>query len=98
MNNHSITDEQLLARLAQLDAQVAALHVAQKRAVCSARKWKTIAWITSASVVGVGSLAATQSARTPDVIRARRFEVIDQSDKVVLLAGIGANGGQLDVW
>lgn len=54
----------------------------------------TLACIGISAVV----LAATQSTRTPDVVRARRFEVVDQSDKVVLLAGIGQHGGQLDVW
>ncbi|MSR45336.1 MAG: hypothetical protein EXS15_08320 [Phycisphaerales bacterium] len=94
MMNTPISNDQLLARIDQLGSQVATLQ----RAACTARRWRTIACICGASVVGVAGLAATQSARTPDVIRARRFEVVDQNDKVVLLAGIGANGGQIDVW
>ena len=63
-----------------------------------AKRWRNGAIALAAATVAITSLAATQSARTPDVIRARRFEVVDANDKVVLLAGIGQNGGQLDVW
>lgn len=96
--NSSITNEELVARIEQLNTQVASLRAAHSTAQCSARKFKTVAFICAISVAGVAGLAATQSARTPDVIRARRFEVVDQNDKVVLLAGIGSTGGQIDIW
>ncbi|MSR69919.1 MAG: hypothetical protein EXS17_06190 [Phycisphaerales bacterium] len=104
MNNSLITHEQheqhaqLIARIDQLAAQLATLHASHARAACTARRYKTIGFICAVSAAGLAGLAATQAARTPDVIRSRRFEVVDQNDKVVLLAGIGANGGQIDVW
>ncbi len=97
-SNSTTTNEDLVARIEQLDASFASLRTAHCRAECRARTYKVIAIICASSVVGIAGIAATQSARTPDVIRARRFEVVDQNDKVVLLAGIGATGGQIDIW
>ena len=88
----------LTLRMQRLEGQLAHLHTTQTRA----RTYKFVATLSTLGLVAVATVAATQaatqSARTPDVIRARRFEVVDQNDKVVLLAGIGSSGGQLDIW
>ncbi len=81
-------------RIEQLESRVMELITMEHRA----RKWKTIAVVSSLAATVLVGVAATQSARTPDVIRARRFEVVDQNEKIVLLAGIGQAGGQIDVW
>ena len=94
MNNNPIIDETLSQRMERLEASLAELKHADLRA----RRWKTLAVTAGVALIALAGVAATQSARTPDVIRARRFEVVDQNDKIVLLAGIGQNGGQIDVW
>ncbi len=89
--SHSPTIESLAERLDQLESCANA-------SASAARRWRRVAIATGATALAFATLAATQSARTPDVIRARRFEVVDKDDKIVLLAGIGQNGGQLDLW
>ena len=95
-NDSTETDQTstLTLRLQRLESEVAMLQEAKR----SARTWKFIAMVCGAAICSLAGIAATQAARTPDVIRSRRFEVVDQNDKVVLLAGIGTTGGQLDIW
>lgn len=94
MNTNTMTDSTLSQRMEQLEQR---MHLLQ-RADTRARRWKTTALVAGFAVIGLAGIAATQSALTPDVLRARRFEVVDQNDKIVMLAGIGQNGGQLDIW
>ncbi|MSR28740.1 MAG: hypothetical protein EXS03_04085 [Phycisphaerales bacterium] len=93
--NHTPCDpttlQALLARVERLETQ-------SLKCRRDTRRWRSATLATVALAVTFMSLAATQSSRTPEVIRARRFEVVDQSDKIVLLMGIGQNGGQVDVW
>jgi hypothetical protein len=89
------TDTGSVTSLAQrLDAVEMQLATARRES----QRWRAGTVIFACIGVSAVVLAATQSTRTPDVVRARRFEVVDQGDKVVLLAGIGQHGGQLDVW
>ncbi len=85
------THDALFARLDRVERESAS-------AMRHARRWRTGALVMAGASVAFATLAATQSARTPDVIRARRFEVVDQNDKIIFLAGIGQNGGQIDIW
>lgn len=94
MNTNTMTDSTLSQRMEQLEQRMHLLQHADTRA----RRWKTTALVAGFAVIGLAGIAATQSAGTPDVLRARRFEVVDQNDKIVMLAGIGQNGGQLDIW
>ncbi len=94
MTDSTTTNETISQRIDELESRLTELKSAHQRA----RSWKTTAILAGIAVVALTGIAATQSARTPDVIRARRFEVVDQNDKVVLLAGIGQSGGQIDVW
>ena len=99
MNRHKMSDvSDSLSTLDALRARLDRVEAASQATAKSARRWRRAALAIGAIAVAFGAMAATQSARTPDVIRARRFEVVDQHDKIVLLAGIGQNGGQIDVW
>jgi len=93
LNDHR-TPESNTSLTQRLDAIERQLSDARRES----RRWRAGAITLACIGVSVIVLAATQSTRTPDVVRARRFEVVDQGDKVVLLAGIGQHGGQLDVW
>lgn len=92
--NTPATSESTALRLEELERAVGRLDAV----TIESRRWRTLAFAGGFAAIVLGGVAATQSARTPDVIRARRFEVVDQNDKIVLLAGIGQNGGQLDLW
>ena len=94
MKTNQIIDQTLSQRMESLEARIAELQ----HASVNARRWKTFAVTAGVALIALAGVAATQSSQTADVIRARRFEVVDQNDKIVLLAGIGQNGGQIDVW
>ncbi|MDA1262877.1 MAG: hypothetical protein O3B75_08290 [Planctomycetota bacterium] len=94
MNTKSIIDQTLSQRMETLEARIAELQHADHRA----RRWKILAVSAGVALISLAGLAATRPSQTAEVIRARRFEVVDQNDKIVLLAGIGQNGGQIDVW
>lgn len=94
MNTNSIIDQTLSQRMETLEGRIAELQYADHRA----RRWKTLAIASGVALIALAGIAATRPSETADVIRARRFEVVDQNDKIVLLAGIGQNGGQIDVW
>ena len=94
MTTNQNIDQTLSQRMESLEARIAELQ----NASVNARRWKTLAVTAGVALIALAGVAATQSSQTADVIRARRFEVVDQNDKIVLLAGIGQNGGQIDVW
>lgn len=94
MTTNQNIDQTLSQRMESLEARIAELQ----NASVNARRWKTLGLSASVALIALAGVAATQSSQTADVIRARRFEVVDQNDKIVLLAGIGQNGGQIDVW
>ena len=79
------------ARLGALEREVLAAHSRERR-------WKRVALCTALPLVALACVAATQASGISDVIRARRFEVVDSSNRVVFLAAVGEHGGQVDVW
>ncbi len=87
-----------IASVTSLAQRLDAVETQLSSARRESRRWRAGAITLAGIGVSAIVLAAAQSTRTPDVVRARRFEVVDQGDKVVLLAGIGQHGGQLDVW
>lgn len=87
-----------IASVTSLAQRLDAIETQLTSARRESRRWRAGAITLACIGVSAVVLAAAQSTRTPDVVRARRFEVVDQGDKVVLLAGIGQHGGQLDVW
>lgn len=87
-----------IASVTSLAQRLDAVETQLSSARRESRRWRAGAIMLAGIGVSAIVLAAAQSTRTPDVVRARRFEVVDQGDKVVLLAGIGQHGGQLDVW
>ena len=84
MTTNQIINETLSHRLESLEARIAELQ----HASVNSRRWKTLAITAGVGLIALAGVAATQSSQTADVIRARRFEVVDQNDKIVLLAGI----------
>lgn len=87
-----------IASVTSLAQRLDAIETQLTSARRESRRWRAGAIALACIGVSAVVLAAAQSTRTPEVVRARRFEVVDQGDKVVLLAGIGQHGGQLDVW
>jgi len=78
-------------RLGTLEREIAASHARERR-------WKRVALATALPLVALACVAATQASGISDVVRARRFEVVDSSNRVVFLAAVGEHGGQVDVW
>ena len=85
-------------RIDSITARLGALEQEIARAHASARRWKRIALCAAMPLVALAGIAATQSTAISDVVRARRFEVVDSSNRVVFLAAVGEHGGQVDVW
>lgn len=64
----------------------------------ASRRWRRISLALAVPLVALAGVAATQNPGVVDVVRARRFEVVDAKDRVVFLAAVGEHGGQVDLW
>jgi hypothetical protein len=62
------------------------------------RRWRRVAIAAALPLIGLACIAATQASSVSDVVRARRFEVVDANNRVVFLAAVGEHGGQVDLW
>ena len=49
-------------------------------------------------VGGLGAIAASGIDRVVDVVQTRRLEILDDNDRVVMLASAARHGGRLDIW
>ena len=47
---------------------------------------------------GLGAMAASGLSNVADVIQTHRLEIVDDNDKVVMLATAARHGGRIDVW
>lgn len=83
--------DSISARLGALEREIAHAHARERR-------WKRIALAAALPLVALGCIAATQASSISDVVRARRFEVVDSNNRVVFLAAVGEHGGQVDLW
>jgi hypothetical protein len=91
MDAHLPTDGSIDARLARIEAELAA-------AKAQARRWRA-GTLAAGAVLGAGALlAAQQVSPVVDVVRTKRLEIVGEGDKVVLLAHAAETGGQMDVW
>jgi hypothetical protein len=61
------------------------------------RNRRTLAVISSIALASIGLGFAT-APTSVDVIRTKRLELLDDTNKVVLLASVTKTGGRLDVW
>lgn len=61
------------------------------------RNRRTIAVIGSIALLSIG-LGLAAGPRSVDVIRTKRLELLDDTNKVVLLASATKTGGQIDIW
>ncbi|MHC4776313.1 MAG: hypothetical protein ACYTBR_13760, partial [Planctomycetota bacterium] len=50
------------------------------------------------ALLGAVTVAANLGPDVPEVLQARRFEVVDEQGHVVVAAAAGAVGGQIDIW
>jgi hypothetical protein len=78
-------------RLSRIEASLAS---AERRA----RRWRAGALVCGGLLGATLLAAAAQDAGVPDVLRARRLEIVGAEDQVVLMLRAGDTGGQLDVW
>ena len=49
-------------------------------------------------VIGAGGIAATAFQPVADVVRTRRLEIVDESNRIVMLASAAKHGGRIDLW
>lgn len=81
----------LASRVDRIEAQLG-------RTQRSARRWRmtAICLATPLAVLTLG--AAMQASSTPDVLRARRLEIVDSQDRVIMLVSHDGVGGRIDLW
>ena len=63
-----------------------------------ARCYRRISLTLGMGLMGVFTLAATIGPSVPEVLQARRLEVIGADGQVVFAASAASAGGQLDLW
>ena len=49
-------------------------------------------------VLGAGGIAATAFRPVADVVRTHRLEIVDDSNRIVMLASAAKHGGRIDLW
>lgn len=81
-----------------IEHRLSALEQDLARSRRSARRARTACVTLLLVVVGAGGLAASNANTIADVIQARRIEIVDKNDKLVLALHAGALGGQFDIW
>ncbi len=81
-----------------LEQRIVALEEQMGRTHRRAARYRLIATALGVGLVGMVTVAASMGPDIPEVIQARRFEVIDEHGHVVVAASSGASGGELNVW
>lgn len=84
--------------MSEIESRMAGIEERMEQAERRAGRWRLLAILLLLPAIALPFMAAAQQARTPDVVRARRVEVVDEAGRVVLLASSQSWGGQLDLW
>ena len=70
----------------------------RQRQVTRYRRWLGATGALAIAGVGLFGAQPAPSPNVPEVLRAKRFEVIDDNGRLVLAASATPQGGQLDLW
>jgi hypothetical protein len=81
-----------------LERRIAAVEEQLHETRRLARRFQTLSAALGLGLIGVATIAGAVEPQVPEVVQARRFEVIDEQGRVVVAAGAGVLGGQIDVW
>ncbi|MAC18452.1 MAG: hypothetical protein CMJ23_02030 [Phycisphaerae bacterium] len=87
----SVREQDLVRRLQSLEVRL-------DRERGRRRRFERTALALGAVVMVLGVMAAGRGSSVLDVVQTRRLEILDQSDRVVMLASAARHGGRLDVW
>lgn len=82
--------------MTDLDARLSALETQITAIDRSARRWRQAALGLGAALAATFILAAT--ALNSDTLKARRLEIVDEADKVVMVADTTEGAGRLSIW
>ena len=86
------TDPQTLAR--RIDHLRRELDLERRRR----GRLERVAAIACILLVGGGGIAASAFRPVADVVRTRRLEIVDESNRIVMLASAAKHGGRIDLW
>ena len=81
-----------------LEHRIIALEEQMRQNHRRAARYRFTTMALGVGLVGMVTVAASMGPEIPEVIQARRFEVIDQDGHVVVAASSGSAGGELNVW
>ena len=87
----SIGEQELVRRLQALESRLADERGRRRR-------FERTALVLGTVVMVLGVMAAGRGGMIRDVVQTRRLEIIDQNDRVVMLAAAARHGGRLDGW
>lgn len=92
-------DARIDARInASTDARLCRIESSLLAAQASARRWRTGALVCGGLLGASLLVAAAQEATIPDVLRAKRLEIVGEDNQVTVMLRSGDTGGQFDVW
>ena len=87
----SVREQDLVRRLQSLESRLDRERGRRRRFERTALALGTVMMI-------LGVMAAGRGSSVLDVVQTRRLEVLDQNDRVVMLASAARHGGRIDVW
>jgi hypothetical protein len=87
----SPTADAVESRLARLESAL----IAERR-----RRRRLERLLVAGAIVttALGALAAGRASAIADIVQARRLEILDETDRVVLVATAARHGGRIDLW
>ncbi len=83
---------------AAVESRLASLETALRQERCRRRRLERVVTAAGLVVAVLGALAAGRASSVVEVVQTRRLEVLDQSDRVVLVATAARHGGRVDIW
>ncbi len=81
-----------------LASRIARIETELGRSQRAARRWRIAALSLAAPLAALVLGAAMQAGDIPEVLRARRLEIVDSQDRVIMLASHDGVGGRVDLW
>lgn len=81
-----------------VESRLASLETALTEERRRRRRLERVTGLAVLAAVAFGTLAAARPGSIVDVVQTRRLEVLDDGDRVVLVATAARHGGRIDLW
>jgi hypothetical protein len=81
-----------------VESRLARLESALQTERARRRRLERLSILGAVVMAGLGALAAGRASSIVDIVQTRRLEVLDDSDRVVLVATAARHGGRVDIW